>query len=162
MAGFGAFLALILNLFTLALLGRLVLDYVRIFSPSWRPSGIILWLASTVYAVTDPPVNFVRRFVPPLRLGGVALDLSFIVVLIAVIQATVARAESSDLLAVLDELHAHAFTNGGVRLFGFDTNLFNHDSFHVGRSPKRVTFDGFSQMCLVVVLVSPSIASAQV
>ena len=77
-------LPIFLNLFTLALLGRLVLDYVRIFSPSWRPSGIILWLASTVYAVTDPPVNFVRRFVPPLRLGPVALDLSFIVIFFAV------------------------------------------------------------------------------
>jgi YggT family protein len=27
---------------------------------------------------------FVRRFIPPLRLGGVALDLSFIVLLIAI------------------------------------------------------------------------------
>lgn len=84
MGGLGAFLALILNLFTLALVGRLVLDYVRIFSPSWRPSGIILWLASTIYAVTDPAVNFVRKFVPPLRIGPVALDLSFIVIFFAV------------------------------------------------------------------------------
>jgi YggT family protein len=27
---------------------------------------------------------FVRRFIPPLRLGGVSLDLSFIVLLIAI------------------------------------------------------------------------------
>lgn len=84
MAGIGAILALILNLFTLTLVGRLVLDYVRIFSPSWRPTGFILWLASTVYAVTDPAVRFVRKFVPPLRLGPVALDLSFIVIFVAV------------------------------------------------------------------------------
>jgi YggT family protein len=84
MAGIGAILALILNLFTLALVGRLVLDYVRVFSPSWRPTGFILWLATTIYAITDPVVNFVRKFVPPLRLGPVALDLSFIVIFVAV------------------------------------------------------------------------------
>jgi YggT family protein len=80
----GALLALIINLFTLALIGRLVLDYVRMFSPSWRPTGFMLWLATTIYSVTDPAVNFVRRFVPPLRLGPVALDLSFIVIFVAV------------------------------------------------------------------------------
>lgn len=84
MTSVGALLALIINLFTLALIGRLVLDYVRMFSPSWRPTGFMLWLATTIYSVTDPAVNFVRRFVPPLRLGPVALDLSFIVIFVAV------------------------------------------------------------------------------
>jgi YggT family protein len=84
MAGIGAVLALLLNLFTLSLVGRLILDYVRVFSPSWRPTGLILWLATTIYTVTDPAVKFVRRFVPPLRLGPVALDLSFIVIFIGV------------------------------------------------------------------------------
>jgi YggT family protein len=35
-------------------------------------------------------MRFVQRFVPPLRLGGVALDLSFIVLLIAINAAQVA------------------------------------------------------------------------
>ena len=69
-----------LNIFILALVGRLILDYVRIFKPSWRPKGIVLWIAEFIYAITDPVVNFVRRFIPPLRLGPVALDLSFIVI----------------------------------------------------------------------------------
>ena len=69
-----------LNIFILALVGRLILDYVRIFRPSWRPIGIVLALAEFIFAITDPIVNFVRRFVPPLRLGPVALDLSFIVI----------------------------------------------------------------------------------
>jgi YggT family protein len=37
-----------------------------------------------IYSITDPPMKFVGRFVPPLRLGGVSLDLSFIVLLIAI------------------------------------------------------------------------------
>ena len=69
-----------LNIFILALVGRLILDYVRIFRPSWRPKGIVLALAEFIFAITDPIVYFVRRFVPPLRLGPVALDLSFIVI----------------------------------------------------------------------------------
>jgi YggT family protein len=69
-----------LNIFILALVGRLILDYARIFASSWRPKGIVLGIAEFIYAITDPIVNFVRRFIPPLRLGPVALDLSFIVI----------------------------------------------------------------------------------
>ena len=34
--------------------------------------------------VTDPPIRFVRRFVPPLRLGSITLDTSFLIVLLVV------------------------------------------------------------------------------
>ena len=36
-----------------------------------------------IYSITDPPIVFIRRFVPPLRLGAIALDTSFIIVLIS-------------------------------------------------------------------------------
>jgi YggT family protein len=80
----GSILHFILQLFLFALLARLIFDYVRMFKPSWRPSGIILILVEVVYTLTDRPMNFVRRFVPPLRLGGVSLDLSFIVLFFAI------------------------------------------------------------------------------
>ena len=67
-----------LNLFLIALFARLILDYVRMFRPSWRPRGIILPIAEIIYMITDKPLGFVRRFIPPLRMGPVALDLSFI------------------------------------------------------------------------------------
>ena len=69
-----------LNIFLFALIARLILDYVRMFSPNWRPKGVVLAAAELVYSVTDRPLSFTRQFVPPLRLGGIALDLSFIVV----------------------------------------------------------------------------------
>ncbi|MFM8205693.1 MAG: YggT family protein [Actinomycetales bacterium] len=73
-----------LNFFLLALFARLILDYVRMFKPDWRPRGILLPLAEIIYLLTDRPLSFVRRFIPPLRIGPVALDLSFIVLFFAV------------------------------------------------------------------------------
>jgi YggT family protein len=61
----------------------LIIDYVRMFARNWRPNSFLLALFELVYAITDPPMKFVGRFVPPLRIGGVALDLSFIVILLA-------------------------------------------------------------------------------
>jgi YggT family protein len=38
--------------------------------------------AHAVYSVTDPPLKVLRRLIPPLRLGGVSLDLGFLVLFI--------------------------------------------------------------------------------
>jgi YggT family protein len=84
MFSIGRILAAIVQLFLLALFGRLILDYIRMFSRNWRPRGIVLAIVELLFAVTDPPLKFVRKFVPPLRLGAVNLDLSFIVVFFAV------------------------------------------------------------------------------
>jgi len=70
--------------FQIALLARIVLEYLRMFARSWTPRGPLLVLAEGVFRVTEPPLRFVRRFVPPLRLGAVSLDLAFIVLFFAV------------------------------------------------------------------------------
>jgi YggT family protein len=80
----GSVLSFILQLFLFALLGRLILDYVRVFAPSWRPRGLILVIVEAIFTLTDKPMNFVRRFIPPLRLGSVSIDLSFIVLFFSV------------------------------------------------------------------------------
>jgi YggT family protein len=74
----------ILDLFKYALFIRLIIDYVRIFARNWRPNSFLISFFELIYSITDPPMKFVGRFVPPLRLGGVSLDLSFIVLLIAI------------------------------------------------------------------------------
>ena len=74
----------LLDLFKYALFIRLIIDYVRIFARNWRPISFLIAVFEFIYTVTDPPMKFVGRFVPPLRLGGVSLDLSFIVLLIAI------------------------------------------------------------------------------
>jgi YggT family protein len=79
-----AILYLLLQVFLWLLLTRLVVDWVQIFARSWTPKGPVLFVLEIVYSVTDPPIKFVRRFIPPLRIGSVALDTSFLVVLVVV------------------------------------------------------------------------------
>ncbi|WP_152192055.1 YggT family protein [Georgenia satyanarayanai] len=75
---------LLLLLYLVVLIGRLVLDWVQVFSRDWRPRGVLLVLAELVYTLTDPPLNWLRRYIPPLRLGPVALDLGFIILFLGV------------------------------------------------------------------------------
>lgn len=74
--------SLAISIFIWMLIGRVILDAVQTVSASWRPRGFMLVVAEVVYTVTDPPVKFVRRLLPPLRLGPVMLDLGFLVLLI--------------------------------------------------------------------------------
>ncbi len=73
---------LVLWLFLALLFVRFIVDWVQVFARSWTPTGPILVVLEVVYTITDPPILFFRRFIPPLRLGSVALDLSFMLVLI--------------------------------------------------------------------------------
>jgi YggT family protein len=45
---------------------------------------VVLVLAETTYTVTDPPLRLLRRFIPSVRLGNVAFDLSFTVLFFVV------------------------------------------------------------------------------
>jgi YggT family protein len=74
----------ILTLYKWALFLRIIIDYARMFARNWRPNSFLIAIFEVIYAVTEPAMAYVRRFVPPLRLGGVAIDLSFIVLIIAV------------------------------------------------------------------------------
>jgi YggT family protein len=74
----------VLLFFLVALIIRLVFDWVQMFAREWRPRGVALVTAHSVYSVTDPPLNILRRLIPPLRLGGISLDLGFLLLFIAV------------------------------------------------------------------------------
>ena len=77
-------LSSILSLYFLILLVRVVLDWVQVFARQWRPRGLVLVLANLVYALTDPPLRLIRRRVPRARLGGVGIDLSFLVLVFGI------------------------------------------------------------------------------
>ena len=77
-------LLFVLNLFFFALICRLILDWVQMFAREWRPRGPVLVFSEGVYSVTDPPLRFLRRLIPPLSLGGIRLDLAFLVLFLVV------------------------------------------------------------------------------
>ncbi|WP_418969778.1 YggT family protein [Alloscardovia omnicolens] len=71
-------ISLLLDAYMAILFIRLVLDWVAVLS-RWQPRGVVYTLVNAVYVVTDPPLNFLRRFIKPLPMGPMYLDLSFIV-----------------------------------------------------------------------------------
>lgn len=77
-------IGLMLYLYLLVLFARLIISWVQVFSREWRPSGPMLVIAEAVYTLTDPPLNALRRVLPPVRIGGVALDLAFFVLILLV------------------------------------------------------------------------------
>jgi len=75
----------LLVVYFIAMWVRFVLDLVQMLSREWRPRGAALVAAEIVYTVTDPPIRFIRRFIPPLRVGPVALDFAWTIVMLAVL-----------------------------------------------------------------------------
>jgi YggT family protein len=83
----------LLLLYFFVMWGRFALDIVQAYNRSWRPRGGLLVLSEVVYTLTDPPIRTVRKALPPLRMGPVALDFGWtIVMLVVIIAMTIARA----------------------------------------------------------------------
>lgn len=79
-----ALLSIAVYVFYMALILRLVFDWVQSFARFWRPKGAVLVIASAVYGVTDPPMDALRKVIPPVRLGAVSLDVGFLILVFAV------------------------------------------------------------------------------
>jgi len=75
----------VLLIFFLLMWARFVLDLAQSFSRGWRPKGPVLVIAEVAYTVTDPPIRRVRKILPPVRLGSVALDFGWSIIMLAVI-----------------------------------------------------------------------------
>lgn len=67
------------RIYIFVLIGRVVFDMVMVFARDWRPTGLLLVIANLIYRLTDPPLRFLGRYIPPLQLGGIALDMGFLV-----------------------------------------------------------------------------------
>jgi YggT family protein len=70
--------------FWLLLLARIVAEMVRSFARQWTPAGPSVVALEVIFTVTDPPVKLLRRVIPEVRIGGVRLDLSIMVLLLVV------------------------------------------------------------------------------
>jgi len=80
-----AVLTYVLYLYLLLLIVRLIFSWIQAFSRSWTPTGPVLVIAEGVFTATDPSLRLLRRFIPMLRLGSVALDLSFMLLFFVVL-----------------------------------------------------------------------------
>jgi YggT family protein len=78
-------LTYLLWFYLLLLIGRLIFSWIQAFSRDWRPRGLVLVIAEAIYTATDPPLKFLGRFIPVLRLGSLALDLSFMLLFFIVL-----------------------------------------------------------------------------
>ena len=74
-----------LTIFFVLMWAMFVLDLARTFARNWRPRGVGLVLAELVFSITDPPIKVVRRVIPPLRIGGAALDFAWTIVMLATV-----------------------------------------------------------------------------
>jgi YggT family protein len=82
MRAIGTVFQTVVFLFFLTLIGRLVFDWVQVLSRDWRPKGAVLVVAELVYTVTDPPLRLLRKIIPSINLGGMRIDIAFLVLMV--------------------------------------------------------------------------------
>ena len=75
----------VLSVYLVLLIVRLIFSWIQVYAREWHPTGVLLVVAEGVYSATDPPLRFLRRYIPTLRLGNVALDLSFMLLFLVVL-----------------------------------------------------------------------------
>ena len=83
MSVIGALLGFVLTVFVILMIARMILDWVGVLgrsSPPWVRRARTL-----THAATEPVIGPVRRVLPPVRAGGIGIDLAFTVVFIAAI-----------------------------------------------------------------------------
>jgi len=82
---FWGIVGLILWVYYILVLARVILEITRQFARSWRPAGVAAIGVEMVYLSTDPPLKAIRRVCPPIRVGTVSLDLSVLILLLAIL-----------------------------------------------------------------------------
>ncbi|MBM6698903.1 YggT family protein [Bifidobacterium pullorum subsp. saeculare] len=75
----------LIDAYITVLVVRMILDWVAVLAPRWYPRGVVASLIDVVYRLTDPPLRWLRRYIPALPLGPIALDMSFIVLYFALV-----------------------------------------------------------------------------
>ena len=74
----------LLSVYLVLLIVRLIFSWIQVYARDWHPTSILLVVAEGVYSATDPPLRFLRRYIRPVRIGSVALDLSFMLLFLVV------------------------------------------------------------------------------
>jgi YggT family protein len=78
-------LTYVLELYLVVLIGCMIFSWINVFVRPWYPPRLVKAVALGIFSLTDPPLKLLRRYIPPLRLGTVSMDLSFMVLFIVVL-----------------------------------------------------------------------------
>lgn len=70
---------ILIDTYLLVLFIRMILDWAMVLMPRWYPRGVVASLIRVIYALTEPPLRWLRRYIPPLPMGRIQLDVSFMV-----------------------------------------------------------------------------------
>lgn len=84
----GLIIHYLLQLYLLLFFVRMLFSWVPVLAPQFQPRGFVLVVFESVFTITDPLIRFFRRFIPPLRVGAVALDLGFLAALVTLLAAS--------------------------------------------------------------------------
>ena len=75
-------ICLVFQAYIIVMYARIILSFVFIFKPGWAPPSGLRPVLDLVYALTDPPVNALRKVIP--QPMGFPIDLSFLVFFLGV------------------------------------------------------------------------------
>lgn len=82
MTQLGIILILLVQIYTWVLIARIIIEMIQSFSRQFNPPRWFMVVAEPLFVITDPPVKALRRLIPLLQMGGVALDVSVLVLFI--------------------------------------------------------------------------------
>ncbi|MES7006264.1 YggT family protein [Cutibacterium acnes] len=94
----GTILTWIIEIYTVLLIVRMLMSWVPLLIRGFEPRGVLAVVFEVlavvfeaVYTVTDPPIKFFDRLVPPVGFGNVGFSVGFIIVfvLLAILQRVV-------------------------------------------------------------------------
>ena len=75
----------IIDAYITVLFVRMILDWVSVLAPRWYPKGVVASRINVVYQLTEPPLRWLRRYIRPIPMGPIAMDVSFIVLYAALV-----------------------------------------------------------------------------
>jgi YggT family protein len=78
-------IALVLWVYFIVIWVRILVEITRQFARNWRPVGVAAVGLEVIYASTDVVIRPIRRLIPPIRIGAVRIDLSVMILLLAII-----------------------------------------------------------------------------
>jgi YggT family protein len=78
-------IALVLWVYYILVWARIIIEVTRMFARRWRPAGVAAVGLEVVYSSTDLALRPIRKLCPPVRIGSVSLDLSVLILLLAIL-----------------------------------------------------------------------------